>query len=360
MKFRFLSKIDLKKKSTIAFIIFWAVLIIIGLIVLDYGSKNKFGLEVFTDEYRHTVGVGSTNNYNYSHSAADISEIDIRWQSGKVELKLTDSEEFRITEVSSKELDHSNRLIIEGEEGVLLIKWDEQTGIKEFLRGQYDKDLLVEIPKDLNISGIKINTVYGEVNLSEVISSELKITSVTAPMKLRKCKAYEMKLKSDSGLIDLEEVMAEDMKVTSNSGDIKAKDSVGSILKLDSVSGNIEFFGSFEKIKANSADGLLDLSTDVLPKQVDMGSVSGEIRLCIPEDSDLPVTLKSVSGEIKTDFEKLDAENFVASEKEAEDEDEEDEESFLNIRTTSGDIKLIEGEKSKTPVEIFPEESEDE
>lgn len=361
MNFRSLirPRVNFKKKSTIAFIIFWAIMLVLALIVYNYGKENKFGFDIFSGANRHSVGTGSSNSYNYSHSAEDIYDIDIRWQSGNIELKIGSSDEFRITETSAKELDHSNRLTIDGEDGSLLIKWDEQTGLGEFLRGQYDKDLVVEIPADFDTDVLKISTVYGEVKLSGIEASEMKITSTTAGIKLQNCKAYEMKLRTDSGAIDLTDVMAEDMKLISTSGAIRAEGSVGYTLKLDSANGNIDFAGSFEKLTAASTGGDLTLFTAVLPKQLELGSVSGNVELSIPENSNLPVELKSMSGEIETAFEELDADNFPEPDEE-EKKDEDYEETFLNISTTSGDIKLIKGEKALKLVEIFPEEAEEE
>ena len=361
MNFRSLlrPRVNFKKKSTIAFIVFWALIIVLSLIVMNFGSKNKYGMDIFGSEKRDTVGTGSSNSYNYSHSTEDIYDIDIRWQSGKIELKTGNSDEFRITETSAKELDHSNRLTIDGEDGSLLIRWDEQTGIGEFLRGQYDKDLIIEIPADFGIELLKISTVYGEVSLNGLEASELKINSTSADVKLQDSKAYDMKLKTDSGEISLMNVMAENMKLVSTSGAIEAENSVGYTLKLDSVSGDIAFVGSFEKLTAASVDGDLTLFTAVLPKQLELAAVSGNVELTIPENSDIPVELKSIAGEIDTAFEELDISNFPEQDAN-EEKDKEEEKPILNIKTTSGNIKLIKGEKAVKLAEIFPEESADE
>jgi len=357
MKFNFLSKIDFRKKSTIAFIAFWTVMAILALIVLKYGAGNKFGFYIFTQDYRDAVGAGTTNSYNYTHSTEDISDIEIRWQSGKIQIVPTDKDEFSVKETSAKELGHTSRLIIEGEEGVLLIKWDEQTGLKETLRGQYDKDLILEVPAEFNLGSLKITSVYGDIDLSDIEASELNISTTSSDMNLKNVKAYEIDLRADTGEIELSDVMAEDMKLTTTSDHISAEDSVAYDLILDSVSGDISFAGSFEDLKAASTSGALKLSTDVLPQQLRLGSVSGNVELTIPEDSSIPVTMKTVSGEMSTEFEDLAPENFP--EKDEEDKDEGEEETFINISTSSGNAQLLKGEKSQKLVEIFPEEEEE-
>lgn len=362
MKFNFLQKIDMKKKCNVCMAIFLVIVIIMGLIVLNYGSKNKFGLDIFTPDKREEVGPGTTNSYNYSHDTEEISSIDIRWQSGKVTLTTGNKDEFRITETSSRELDHSNRLTIDGESGSLVIKWDEHTGPGETLRGQYDKDLVLEIPSDIDLDTVDISSVCGEVEIIEVEAYELKVKTSDAALKTVGCRAELMSAVCGTGDIALADVMANEMKLITTTGSITAEDTAGYELRLDSVSGNIEFIGSFEKLTGASTEGELLLETDVLPGQISLGSVSGNVSLSIPKDSFLPVTLDSMSGKTDSAFPELAAEEFPEpDEEEKEDEDEDEEETFLRIATTSGNIELTKSEKSVKPAEVFPEEiSEDE
>ena len=71
---------------------------------------------------------------------------------------------------------------------------------------------------------------------------------------------------------------------------------------LDTVSGNLTFNGSAERIDSDIVSGDCRITSSVTPQKIDMESVSGDISVSIPGNSEFEAENDSVSGDLTCSF----------------------------------------------------------
>lgn len=100
-----------------------------------------------------------------------------------------------------------------------------------------------------------------------------------------------------------EELPFKDMKMATVSGDLRLKNSTGKHLEIESVSGdvNAEIKG-LEKAEMASVSGDAVLTAEQTSPDVKFESVSGDLKLNIPENSKVDVSFNSMTGDLINDF----------------------------------------------------------
>lgn len=165
--------------------------------------------------------------------------------------------------------------------------------------------------------GLTVSTTSGEVQLRDV-AGKLDIGSISGDIKLESGKVDGAAVNTTSGEVELDGV-AGALKVTSVSGDIKVREAHDGQLELSTTSGEIEYQGDLARASANTVN-----------------SISGDVRLRLPETSGFRLDASTVSGDISSEFELREGEQArwslsgVAG----------DGAATLTIGTTSGDIKV--------------------
>lgn len=112
-------------------------------------------------------------------------------------------------------------------------------------------------------------------------------------------------VRSASGAVTLDGLSG-DVSVQAASGDVEARGLTGR-LDLGTVSGDLtvaEVGG--ERLKGKTVSGRLTVDLDVTARaKIELGSVSGDVAVRLPEDPDLTVDLRSVSGQVGAAFDGL-------------------------------------------------------
>ncbi len=108
------------------------------------------------------------------------------------------------------------------------------------------------------------------------------------------------------GSIDFEVRLPRRLKLSANSvsGDVQVS-GVGDEVRAASVSGNVRLDGvRAPAVRASSVSGDVDVRVDALTGQGDLRftSVSGDVSLQLPRSFDADFTMKTVSGELDSDF----------------------------------------------------------
>ena len=108
------------------------------------------------------------------------------------------------------------------------------------------------------------------------------------------------------GSIDFEVRLPRRLKLSANSvsGDVQVS-GVGDEVNAASVSGNVRVEGiRAPAVRATSVSGDVDVRIDALTGQGDLRftSVSGDVLLTLPRSLDADFTMKTVSGELDSDF----------------------------------------------------------
>jgi len=146
----------------------------------------------------------------------------------------------------------------------------------------------------------KASTASGDISIAETRSAEantasgdVKLQGIRGPAK---CRAV-------SGDVTLEHVEGE-VQISAVSSDVSAR-SIDESFSATTVSGSIElqeYYGAETSIKSTSGDVEASLSTP-LTGTFAARTISGDITVAIPGNSDCTVDLSSTSGDIETELE---------------------------------------------------------
>jgi DUF4097 and DUF4098 domain-containing protein YvlB len=165
--------------------------------------------------------------------------------------------------------------------------------------------------------GLTVSTTSGEVQLRDV-AGKLDIGSISGDINLESGNVDGATVNTTSGEVELDGV-AGALKVTSVSGDIKVREAHDGRLELSTTSGEIEYQGDLARASANTVN-----------------SISGDVRLRLPESSGFRLDASTVSGDISSEFDLREGQQArwslsgVAG----------DGSATLTIGTTSGDIQV--------------------
>ena len=232
-----------------------------------------------------------TSNYHYGHSSAysmgdvtlkdTVKYLDISWIGGDIVIEYHDGAEVIVEEKSTHTLsdDEIMRYWLDGE--ILYILYMASGVYQELPK---DKELLIKLPFDSTLMDMEIETVSADVNITSVKTKALDIETV-------------------SGDIFFDEIsVIGEAEISNVSGMIKGVFSADEFT-AEGVSGNIEIScQDVREISAFCVSGNVSVSCEVLPKDLDIETVSGNVSVFLPNDSEFSIKFASVSGEMESDF----------------------------------------------------------
>jgi hypothetical protein len=165
--------------------------------------------------------------------------------------------------------------------------------------------------------GLTVNTTSGEVQLDN-ITGKLNVESISGDVKLEQGKIDGATVKTTSGEVTLDGV-AGALNLESVSGDIQVREAHDGQLDVSTTSGEIEYQGSLANASANK-----------------LNSISGDVKLRLPDAGGFRLDASTVSGDISSDFELRDGQPARRSLSGTVG----DGSASLTIGTTSGDISI--------------------
>jgi hypothetical protein len=218
----------------------------------------------------------------------ELTAVKVRLVAGAVAVLATDATPSLDVENVS-----GDPLQVQYEDGVLTIThpnltWD---GLLKWLRPQrHSATVTVRVPR-------KCSTQLGVVSASAVLCGISAKASV----------------KSVSGGITLDGI-AGDVDANTVSGVLEAQGLNGK-LNFNTVSGDLTVAeGWLERLDANSVSGDVTADVDLDPLGgIHVTTVSGEVTLRLPAEADTNVTLHSVSGDVRSEFDGLRRSSMPAS-----------------------------------------------
>lgn len=202
-----------------------------------------FGSNSYPNADKYTAG-------NTSIAIDKLEEIDIDWISGSVQLELYEGETIELEETDADKLSEEDRVHSYYENGVLRIQFRESEHFS-FHLCNLTKSLHVRIPQKL----------YSE---PDAVLNKLSIDSVSAD-------------------------------VTVNG--LPMRDFIS-----DSVSGNISLTGAVEECELDSVSGDIQLISTTTPTDIETDTVSGDVTITVPADSQFSIEHDSVSGDLSNAF----------------------------------------------------------
>lgn len=251
-------------------------------------------------------GGDAANDYHLSPDG--VSELEIEWFTGTVEVYGDNRQDILLTECANT---NAPPMLAEIRGACLYISFSES----QVYLG-HDKDLTVSLPFRLanGLNRCRINGVSADIDLSGLRVHDLSTKTVSGDQSIRlsadkavittasgdlelELEGREITAASASGDINMTSASGGAVKLSSSSGDVESRGAVERLL-LTSASGDLWFSGSVEQIRAKTATGDCTLELDNCPKAVDLTTVSGDLDMELPQGSACQLQLNSRSGDV--------------------------------------------------------------
>lgn len=296
------------KKSTKILLCFSTAFIALGGILtvgsfafgVDPVYAFQSGMLDFTIQQKRTSEFSSDGRY--SIPADEIAELSIDWLDGTIVVEVYDGSEIILQENGPFSLDESNALMYTKENDTLKISSaPSHSGLSLSGLGQESKELHIYLPKNEEWKKLQIDAQDADVSINEMNFSNLKVDVVDGDLSL-------------SG--------------------VKLED-----LAFSSLEGNLTVKGSqIEKINVDTTSGGVNASLISCPQSIQFDTLSGNVKLYLPDDSEFALQMDTVSGILDSDFVGAHSEEYFTVGTGA---------AQFKMNTTNGSVQIfkIEGEK---------------
>lgn len=252
-----------------------------------------------------------SNQNQYSSATSWIRGLKISWINGPVEIRSYDGDVVNITEYSKVELREDDKMDITEENGVIRVKWDRRGGIfsltsltrllgRPFLK----KHLLVEIPRALQgkLETLECSGISSEMNCAGIAAEQLELSSTSGKVNLLNITARRIKASSISGAVRVDKLTAGEMILTSTSGSVLSQDFSVNQGDWNSVSGKVTLMGDAKSVKVSTVSGGVEGRLEDCPENMEIDTVSGGIKMFLPDNEGFHVSYSSVSSHLDTQF----------------------------------------------------------
>lgn len=270
-----------------------------------------------------------------------IEKLNIDWVTGAVELCPWEGDQVEIAEYCDKPLElHEMMAVVLKDEEEMSIQFTPKISGWKKINMRKSKRLVVRIPQKFagEIEKLRVSAVSGGVCVRELSGETMDISSVSGRVTASNLRAETLSVHSVSGGILTENLSAEQLKLSTVSGSVETELSAAEKGEFSSVSGRIMAHANAEKFKVSTTSGRVELTVDQCPEKASFSSVSGELRLNLPENQGFTADYASMSGSFTTDFpariekdgKKKRGRAFYGSG-----------ETKIEMKTTSGSMKLM-------------------
>ena len=265
------------------------LLITVSLLITGCGINTIFYDNA--DEYVKGAGVISE----------EITELEIEWIAGNVEVKFHDADNVVIEEdgvdVASCPLYHRFK------DGKLSIKYGK-SGTR--LNTHFGKELTVRLPRTTLLDSLKISSASADLAITETASRNAEISSASGAVTLNNSSVDgKLNVSTASGRIMLNDTrVGGKLGASTASGDISVKlMGTCNTIELESTSGRINTtLEDTRDVSVSTVSGLVILRAYVLPNTIEAESVSGGVSVYLPEGEPFSFEADSVSGSVNCEF----------------------------------------------------------
>ncbi len=235
------------KKITLAILLLAVALLLWGCSHGGFGFASEVK---YSNADRYTAGA--------TEFSGSIAVLDVNWIDGEVNIQYYDGDKIVLKESGSKTLEKEEQLHWWLDDGKLNIQY-AASGYKmdKFL----NKELTILLPAGMELKQLKLDVVSADVQLSDVKAETVVINTVSGEAEGHIVSAGQITIETVSGEVDI--AVDQATRMTTNT-----------------VSGNVV------------------LRFEATPEKIDTGSVSGNVKICIPEDCGFRIVMNSVSGDV--------------------------------------------------------------
>ena len=266
-----------------------------------------------------------TGSNSYSVPADGIDKIRVEWINGLVRVQPYEGTDIKLDEMSNVDISEEYALRYKIADGKLTVRFCKKhtwygvdtsmLNINEIIK---PKELVVSVPRAMLECGeldIQLDGVSNDTYISNAKLNGLNVNGISGSIAIENVSAKDMDLDTVSGLIDVSDCAADAIKVVSISGEMTIGGIFGSA-RLNSTSGAVWL--------TDGSDGI---------KELEIGTVSGDVTLQLPESAGFNMMVSTVSGDVSSVFGLTkNGSNYVYGDASAD----------FDIDTVSGDITIQE------------------
>ena len=211
----------------------------------------------------------------------NISNLDINLISEAFNLETWNKDFAEITIVSSFPKEKQPQMNFTGSTLSIIVPSRNSFGI------HVGDNVTIKLPKSMaeKLAKTKVDIVSGKTNISNINSTEAEISSVSGAINLNQCEFVDLDCNAVSGAVKISASKIEE-------------------LSCETVSGKIEIDGDIEKnFDISTTSGSQTIQTNTLPLLGgDCDSISGFVKISIPENTGFTLDYDSTSGSISNEF----------------------------------------------------------
>jgi len=257
------------------------------------GPLREMGKEVgkeFSGGIRHAArSINITynrgdNRYDYEVEGAEVTSVDVRTTGGDVVFGLSENDNIYIVEHASAELPEDKRANIQVVDGVLRVGQGQRSssGFVFFGYGALQSDFEIYLPAK-SYENVTVVTASGDVDLDDDRTFG------------------HLSVKTTSGDIGLPRLSCGLTEINTVSGDVHLSGDVEEA-NVHTISGEVEVSGAARRILLRTTSGDCDLRLETVPDDLNLESVSGDVRVYLPDNDGFTLRYKRVSGDLRSDF----------------------------------------------------------
>lgn len=279
------------KKSAVARIVIWSVVavLLIGILLGSLIFVKKDNVSIFNLGNYEVYEYDNESKYSVGNSesvSADFNTINVDWISGSVNLIPYDGDTVKIEETSIENIEEKYELRWLVKANTLTIKPCASIGGWNLSVEIPTKELYIYLPAKLaeTLNKVVIEAASAEVNITGITSTGISTDTASGDTWIEKCNVTDLNIENVSGYVNCTELSAEK-------------------IDAETVSGNVEIMGIVKELDVESVSGTVYYcSSSAVLDRADISTVSGEIKLQLPDNDGFNVRFDSVSGKIISDF----------------------------------------------------------
>ncbi|MBQ9899073.1 MAG: DUF4097 family beta strand repeat protein [Ruminococcus sp.] len=231
-----------------------------------------------------------------------ISEVNICWTSGTMELTYHDADTVSVKETCKVELSEDKQVHtwVDGE--TLWVQFAESGA--ELLSNESDKHLEVELPKDVPLNAVTFSGSSCDYTIYGIEAGSMSASSSSGDGKLTGCTAKNITANSSSGEIEITQTgESESIRADSSSGRITINAEEAGDIRADASSGEIDIsVTKADKINADASSGDITITAQEMPSDLRADTSSGDVIIYLPENADFTAEIDTSSGDLDSDI----------------------------------------------------------
>lgn len=318
--------------ATVLWIAGAACAVIFALGVLIYGISTGFGI----DDLKHFGVQGEMNVPQTTYEDLDeLTELEIDWRAGPVTVVFYGGGTLEVTETAQRALTAHEKLDLDISGTKLEISWDDALFHLPFSHAQA-KALEVRIPAMFRetMESVEIRNDAGDIRMEEMTAGKLLLKTTSGEIELGSAAAETAEISTDSGDITAQSMaVGERLDVSTVSGRVEITGCDAGKLSVSSTTGDVFCGGAARDLRVSGVSANAEIVLTALPGRADVRSVSGPVRIALPDSPEgFSCAFSSVGGAFASDFAVREAEGlYTAGDGAAE----------LLVKTTSADCEIV-------------------